>query len=132
LASTPQLTSADSSAPTTESTTDSTTEPAVASTAFAAKPMHTHKLMASGSRHLYTVVKGDTLSKIARRYHTTAHAIMAANNITNASRLSIGKKLHIPSGEARSAAASAPVAAPVEPENKSTTHGQLANYVPAN
>jgi LysM repeat protein len=132
LASTPQLTSADSSAPTTESTTDSTTEPAVATTSVGAKPMHTHKLTSSGGRHLYTVVKGDTLSKIARRYHTTASAIMAANNITNASRLSIGKKLHIPSGEARSAADSAPVAAPVEPENKSTTHGQLANYVPAN
>ncbi len=64
-------------------------------------------------RHLYTVVKGDTLSKIAHRFKTTPSAIMAANSITDPAKLSIGRKLKIPSSESRSARVSAPpVAAP--------------------
>ena len=120
------------SAPTVSSsdTTDSTTAPSVATASIGAKPehLHLHKTTASG-HHLYTVVKGDTLMKIARKFHTTSGAIMAANNITNASRLSIGKKLHIPSGESRTAA-SARETAPTERESKTAAHGQLANYVP--
>jgi len=120
------------SAPTVSSsdTTDSTTTPAVATASIGAKPehLHLHKTTASG-HHLYTVVKGDTLMKIARKFHTTSGAIMAANNITNASRLSIGKKLHIPSGESRTAA-SVRETAPTERESKTAAHGQLANYVP--
>ena len=108
-----------------------TTAPAVstASTGTTPKHLHLHKTTASG-HHLYTVVKGDTLMKIARRFHTTSGAIMVANNITNASRLSIGKKLHIPAGESRSAAASVRETAPTERESKTSAHGQLANYVP--
>jgi hypothetical protein len=43
----------------------------------------------------YTVVSGDVLEKIAKRHHTTAEAIMAANNLAN-DNLSIGQKLKIP------------------------------------
>lgn len=43
----------------------------------------------------YTVVKGDTVEKIARRQHTTVDAIMSANNMTKDS-LQIGQKLKIP------------------------------------
>jgi LysM repeat protein len=112
-------------------TTDSTPAPAVstASTGVEPKHLHLHKTTAASGHRLYTVVKGDTLMKIARRFRTTAGAIMAANNITNASRLSIGKKLHIPSGESRTAA-SARETAPTERASKTAAHGQLANYVP--
>jgi LysM repeat protein len=90
--------------------------------------LHTHKTSATG-HHLYTVVRGDTLMKIARHFRTTAGAIMAENGITNASRLSIGKKLRIPSAESRTAA-SARDSAPAERETRTPSHGQLANYVP--
>ena len=91
---------------------------------------HTAGTSASG-HHLYTVVKGDTLTKIARKFKTTPNAIMTANNLTDAGRISIGKKLRIPSGESRSAAAaSAPAETPAEePETRSAPKGQLANFV---
>jgi LysM repeat protein len=91
--------------------------------------LHSHKAAVTG-HHLYTVVRGDTLMKIARRFRTTAGAIMAENGITNASRLSIGKKLRIPGGDSRSAAASSREPAPTERESHTAAHGQLANYVP--
>ena len=125
-ASVPQLTSSDSADTT-------TTPPAVSTAAVTEKPAHLHAHKTAGTaggHHLYTVVKGDTLMKIARKFRTTAGAIMAANNITNASRLSIGKRLRIPAGESRSAAASARESAPTERETKTSAHGQLANYVP--
>jgi LysM repeat protein len=95
----------------------------------APRPSHTMAKTTSG-HHLYTVVKGDTLIKIARRFKTTPTAIMTANNMTDAARLSIGKKLRIPAGEMRSAAASAPISTPSEqPETKPGPKGQLANFV---
>lgn len=44
----------------------------------------------------YTVVAGDTLSKIATRFNTTVSAIAQANGITNVNRISIGQRLVIP------------------------------------
>lgn len=88
-----------------------------------------HKLASAPSHHSYTVVKGDTLTKIAKRYHTTTTAIMAANNLSNAGRLSIGQRLHIPAHESR-AASTAEGTMPQEPEAHSTAKGQLANYTP--
>lgn len=45
---------------------------------------------------LHVVESGQTLSEIARAYKTTAAAIMKANNMSNADRLSIGQELFIP------------------------------------
>ena len=102
------------------------------------------KTTASGSHeHLYTIAKGDTLVKIAHKFKTTKSAIMAENNMTDATKLTIGKKLKIPSKEARSAGNTVPAAVPVAPqvqpqiqpapqpqvEAKSTdTSAQLANF----
>lgn len=44
----------------------------------------------------YTVVAGDTLGHIARRFGTTVDAIARANNIQNVNRLRIGQVLIIP------------------------------------
>ena len=86
--------------------------------------------------HVYTVVKGDTLIKITHKFKTTPTALMAANNISDPSKLSIGKKLKIPSKEARSAATSAPVLAPSVPAQPAQVQaqpaaptGQLANFL---
>ena len=85
--------------------------------------------------HIYTVVKGDTLVKIAHKFKTTPGALMAANNITDPAKLSIGKKLKIPAKETRSAKNTAPTAEPAQVQAKSTAPapaptGQLANFMP--
>jgi len=82
--------------------------------------------------HLYTVVKGDTLIRIAHKFKTTPTAIMTANNITDPAKLSIGKKLKIPSREARSAKISEPVPTPAQPSQvkENASSAQLANFVP--
>lgn len=55
-------------------------------------------LTTSGSMSTYTVQSGDTPSSIAKRYGITARELMAANNITDARRLYVGRKLVIPGG----------------------------------
>ena len=54
------------------------------------------KIPSSSSNEIvYTVVSGDNLYQIARRFGTTVAAIMSRNNLTN-NMLSIGQKLIIP------------------------------------
>lgn len=62
---------------------------------------------AKGKGAVYTVQKGDTLNAIARRYNTTAPAIMTANGLRTP-LIGIGQKLTIPAaGGAHNAAAPA-------------------------
>jgi LysM repeat protein len=82
--------------------------------------------------HLYTIMKGDTLAKIAHKFKTTPLAIMEVNDIADPAKLTIGKKLKIPSKETRSAGntPTAP-APPSEVQSKETpveTTGELANF----
>jgi LysM repeat protein len=109
----------------------------VASTA----PDEAMVMPAASSRHTYTVVKGDTMSKIAHKFHMTTSALMAANDSVDARKLRIGQKLHIPSQGPRSAniAAPAPVAQPEVPRAQpepaeiqpaSAPSAQLANFMP--
>jgi LysM repeat protein len=53
----------------------------------------------------YTVVRGDTLNSIARRFNTTAAAISQANGITNPNRIFVGQVLRISGAPAPGAAA---------------------------
>jgi len=81
------------------------------------------------NHHLYTVVKGDTLTKIAHRFRTTPSAIMTENNITDPTKLSIGKKLRIPSEESRSARNNVPSTQPGQVQAKGNAPtAQLANF----
>jgi len=82
--------------------------------------------------HVYTVVKGDTLIKIAHKFKTTANALMAENSISDPTKLAIGKKLRIPSEESRSARNSAPASTqPSQVQAKENApSAQLANFVP--
>jgi LysM repeat protein len=92
------------------------------------------KMAAVAHGHTYTVVKGDTLTRIAHKFKTTPTAIMTANNLTDAAKLSIGKKLKIPTLESRSATNLTPEPAPTPqppapaPARAETT-AQLANFV---
>lgn len=63
----------------------------------------------SGSTH--TVVSGDSLGKLAKRYGTTIAAFRDVNNLKS-DTIKIGQKLKIPSGSGR-ASSEAPVAEPV-------------------
>ncbi|MCA9492624.1 MAG: LysM peptidoglycan-binding domain-containing protein, partial [Myxococcales bacterium] len=61
--------------------------------------------VAAVSRH--TVRRGETLSTIASKYHTTVSALSRANNLKNVNRIYVGMNLVIPrNGEAPSASAS--------------------------
>jgi len=60
----------------------------------------------------YTVGKGDSLSRVAKKNHTTVADLMKVNHLTNSSVLSIGQKLLIP-GKAPSASFSEAAETPV-------------------
>jgi len=105
--------------------------------------------------HTYTIVKGDTLSKIAHKFKTTTSALIAANDIADPAKLTVGKKLRIPSSEthvakvnplavtppamkmtpATVAPISAPAPAPAEPSQVQTdvtpnAQGDLTSFSP--
>lgn len=44
----------------------------------------------------YTVVRGDTVSAIAKRYGTTVAAIAASNGIADPNKIKVGQVLNIP------------------------------------
>jgi len=52
----------------------------------------------TGTTTTYTVVAGDTLGSIARRFNTTFQAIAAANNIANPNLIYVGQVLNISGG----------------------------------
>lgn len=64
----------------TKQTATATTSPATSST----------------TETVYTVVKGDTLSSIAKKYGTTYQKLAAYNGISNPNIISIGQKIKIP------------------------------------
>ena len=90
-------------------------------------------MTASGSsHHTYTVAKGDTLSRIAHKFHTSSSALMALNSISDARKLHPGQKLKIPALESRSATstpAATPTAEPDRIEPRATPSAQLANFI---
>src|SRR5215468_2046928 len=70
----------------------------------------------AGNANIHVVAAGDTLSKIAHRYHKPAHEIAKANNIQPTATLNVGDRLIIPGAQAPAVKASAPaVAAPAKP-----------------
>ena len=54
----------------------------------------------------YTVVRGDTLSAIAKKYNTTVDALAKLNNIKNVNLIYVGQKLIISGAEASTASTS--------------------------
>ena len=47
---------------------------------------------------VHTVVSGETVSSIARRYGTTVSAIVSANNLRNPNLIYSGQRLYVPCG----------------------------------
>lgn len=56
----------------------------------------------------YSVKRGDTLSAIASRYHTSVSALVSANHIKNANLIYVGEKLSIPRAAAPKSTPKAP------------------------
>jgi len=48
----------------------------------------------------HTITKGETLSQLAQKYHTTVGDIMRLNNMNSKSQLKVGEKIKIPSSSA--------------------------------
>src|SRR4029450_4572465 len=70
----------------------------------------------AGNANVHVVGAGDTLSKIAHRYHKAVNEIAKANNIQPTATLNVGDRLTIPGAQAPAVKASAPaVAAPAKP-----------------
>jgi len=110
-----------------------------ATTLSESAPASTASLSAVPHAHTYTVMKGDTLTKIAHKFKTTRSAILAVNNIADPAKLTVGKKLKIPSKETRSAknnVTPTPAAQPSQVQAKesapaeTTASGELATFVP--
>ncbi|SET20932.1 DUF3794 and LysM peptidoglycan-binding domain-containing protein [Anaerobranca gottschalkii] len=59
---------------------------------------HHHYIPSKGKVIRYTVVSGDSLWKIARRYNTTIEAILAINHIPNPDRIDVGQVILVPVG----------------------------------
>src|SRR6516164_5522547 len=100
--------------------------PAVPTPAPAASP--------GANASVHVVVAGDTLSKIAHRYHKSVNEIAKANNIQPTAKLNVGDHLTIPGAQAPAVKASAPAAvAPAKPvaaaAPKEAEPGQSANVV---
>jgi len=58
---------------------------------------------------MYTVVSGDTLTTIAKKYHTSASALRSYNSLST-DNIKVGQKLKIPAGGSAAPGATAPPA----------------------
>jgi LysM repeat protein len=72
----------------------------------------------SGATTTYTVKAGDTPSGIARRFGITSRELMAANNITDARRLYVGRELVVPQQSGSSTSTSTPSSATPPPAQR--------------
>ena len=80
----------------------------------------------------YVVVKGDSFSKIAKKFGVKVKAIEAANPGVEPTKLKVGQKLSIP---APSASAAAPMAGGMAPRRnrwRGNVHGQIRRYLEQN
>lgn len=101
--------------------------------AAAAKPVsevagstETTDAAAASSTTAYTVKGGDTLTRIAKKFGTTAKAIRGANGLQS-DVIKVGQKLKIP---VKAAAAPAPAPAPAPASNPVPAAGPAPGYAP--
>jgi LysM repeat protein len=60
------------------------------------QPVEAQSCAVNTSWQLYTVVPGDTIAKIAKRFNSTISAIVAANCLTNPNQIKAGQQLRVP------------------------------------
>jgi len=83
--------------------TDPLNDPLVTPTSFsddpvtpAPTPKYTSTNNTSGQADTYIVKKGDILSRLAVRFHTTTKELVSLNNLSNPNALYVGQELQIP------------------------------------
>ncbi|MGP9437659.1 LysM peptidoglycan-binding domain-containing protein [Ewingella sp. AOP8-B2-18] len=81
---------------------------------------------------IYLVKKGETLSNIARKLHTTVKRIADLNNIKNINILSVGQKLKVPDGNALPQAVSSTNTLSLTNHRQTKTGSSDAGYPQAN
>lgn len=54
-----------------------------------------NRILSSNNKVYYTVVSGDTLSKIAKKYNTTVNQLVSWNNIKNPNLIYVGQKIRV-------------------------------------
>jgi len=101
--------------------------PVPTSAPTSAPPSGTPVPPATGGK--YTVVRGDTLNAIARRFGVTVQAIMSANGLTNPNLIFVGQVLTIPGagGGGGATATPVPTTAPPPPPGASWELGGQVN-----
>jgi murein DD-endopeptidase MepM/ murein hydrolase activator NlpD len=67
-------------------------------------------LVGSAGTSSYTLRRGDTLGRIASRFHVPLAALTAANDIADANKVKAGQKLTVPDPKAAQVAAAKPIA----------------------
>lgn len=83
------------SAPSQEQAKVTQTKPSVSESKSDTKPTTTTSTSTSSSKSYHTIVKGDTLSALAKRYGTSVSKICSLNSINEKTILSLGRKLRI-------------------------------------
>jgi len=97
--------------------------PAAIKHATGASKTSTPAVVSNGSYASHEVAKGETLTKIARMYGTSANKLAKLNDITDPKKLKIGMKLRVPAQA--SAAASTTASVPPTPAvDTSTTNAE--------
>lgn len=92
-----------------------------------AKVVGETKKPAPASVTTHTVIKGDTLTSLAKKYGTTVESLKAANGLRT-DVISLGQKLKIPAGKETSVQASASAAEPAPKGEESKKGEQVGQY----
>src|SRR5699024_8800536 len=75
----------------------------------------------------YAVVRGDTLSKIARQHGQSLQSLMRMNNISNPNKIKVGQVLNVQGGSAAPTAGSSVVQQPTPVTGKSVAAPRSIN-----
>lgn len=101
----------------------------------AGTPAATAAAVSAPTAATHTVVKGETLTRIAARYGTTVRALVAANALPSADRIAIGQVLRLPGTatptRATAAATTAAVGAPVAGAKHAVSRGETVSGIAA-
>jgi membrane-bound lytic murein transglycosylase D len=105
--------------------------PQLAKEKLAAIPA-SEKKSASTILQYYTVRRGDTLSRISRRFRVPIHTLLIANQISSKNRIYVGQVLRIPArrGSGVTAAASPPKPKPQPPPATPAVKPAVSNTTP--
>jgi LysM repeat protein len=87
--------------------------PAPTNTAFNPAPLEQPPVAPATAASDYVIVKGDTFSTIAKKFHVGTKSLLEANPSVEPTKLKIGQTIHIPPAVAAALAMTGTIAAPL-------------------